>query len=32
MKTKKLFLCVVMVFVALALFEYANAELEFRSN
>lgn len=32
MKTKKLFLCVVMVVVALALFEYANAELEFRSN
>ena len=32
MKIKKLFLCVVMVFVALALFEYANAELEFRSN
>ena len=32
MKTKKLFLCVVMIVVALALFEYANAELEFRSN
>ena len=32
MKIKKLFLCIVMVFVALALFEYANAELEFRSN
>ena len=32
MKTKKLFLCIVMVVVALALFEYANAELEFRSN
>ena len=32
MKTKKLFLCTVMVVVALALFEYANAELEFRSN
>ena len=32
MKTKKLFLCLVMVVVALALFEYANAELEFRSN
>ena len=32
MKTKKLFLCVVMVVIALALFEYANAELEFRSN
>jgi len=32
MKTKKLFLCVVMIIVALALFEYANAELEFRSN
>ena len=32
MKTKKLFLCILMVFVALALFEYANAELEFRSK
>ena len=32
MKTKKLFLCIVMVVVTLALFEYANAELEFRSN
>ena len=32
MKTKKLFLCTVMVVLALALFEYANAELEFRSN
>ena len=32
MKTKKLFLCVVMIVVALTLFEYANAELEFRSN
>ena len=32
MKTKKLFLCIVMVFVALALFEYANAEFEFRSK
>ena len=32
MKIKKLFLCIVVVFVALALFEYANAELEFRSN
>ena len=32
MKTKKLFLCIVMVAVALTLFEYANAELEFRSN
>ena len=32
MKTKKLFLCLVMVVVALTLFEYANAELEFRSN
>ena len=32
MKTKKLFLCLVMVVVALALIEYANAELEFRSN
>ena len=32
MKTKKLFLCIVMVVVALALIEYANAELEFRSN
>jgi len=32
MKTKKLFFCIAMVFVALALFEYANAELEFRSN
>jgi len=32
MKTKKLFLCVVMIVVALALFEYASAELEFRSN
>ena len=32
MKTKKLFLCIVMVVVALTLFEYANAELEFRSN
>ena len=32
MKTKKLFLCLVMVVVALALFKYANAELEFRSN
>ena len=32
MKTKKLFLCFVMAVVALALFEYANAELEFRSN
>ena len=32
MKTKKLFLCVVMIVFALALFEYANAELEFRSN
>ena len=32
MKTKKLFLCAVMVVLALTLFEYANAELEFRSN
>ena len=32
MKTKKLFLCTVMVVLASALFEYANAELEFRSN
>ena len=32
MKTKKLFLCTVMVVLALTLFEYANAELEFRSN
>ena len=32
MKTKKLFLCLVMVVVALTLFEYANAELEFRSS
>ena len=32
MKTKKLFLCIVMVVVALALFKKANAELEFRSN
>ena len=32
MKVKKLFLCVVMIVVALTLFEYANAELEFRSN
>ena len=32
MKTKKLFLCIVMVVVTLALFEYANAELGFRSN
>ena len=32
MKNKKLFLCLVMVVVALALIEYANAELEFRSN
>ena len=32
MKTKKLLLCAVMIVVALALFEYANAELEFRSN
>jgi len=32
MKTKKLFLCTLMVVLALALFEYANAELEFRSN
>ena len=32
MKTKKLFLCLVMVVVVLALIEYANAELEFRSN
>ena len=32
MKTKKLFLCTVMVVAALALFEYANAELQFRSN
>ena len=32
MKNKKLFLCLVMVVVALTLFEYANAELEFRSN
>ena len=32
MKTKKLFLCTVMVVLALALFESANAELEFRSN
>jgi len=32
MKTKKLFLCLVMVVVSLTLFEYANAELEFRSS
>tara|TARA_B100000408_G_scaffold74349_1_gene56797 strand:+ start:759 stop:1205 length:447 start_codon:yes stop_codon:yes gene_type:complete len=32
MKNKKLFLCLVMVVVALTLFEYANAELEFRSS
>ena len=32
MKIKKLFLCAVMVVVALTLFEYANAQLEFRSN
>jgi len=32
MKIKKLFLCAVMVVVALTLFEYANAELGFRSN
>ena len=32
MKNKKLFLCLVMVVVVLTLFEYANAELEFRSN
>ena len=32
MKTKKLFLCLVMVVVALAQIEYANAEVEFRSN
>lgn len=32
MKTKKLFLCTLMVVLVLALFEYANAELEFRSN
>jgi type II secretory pathway component GspD/PulD (secretin) len=32
MKTKKLFLCIVLVVAALTLFEYANAELGFRSN
>jgi len=32
MNTRKLFLCIVMVAFALTLFEYANAELEFRSN